>query len=232
MVSNPLPPLKSAVDARWSGLRQELVGRAAVDLQEDFTRGLRFWSGDTNWSNSWTYDIHGGVKPGALAIYTPSIGMSDYDLEFTGDIESKSLGWVFRAADTRSYYSVKLTTIKPGPMPTIALVRNAVIDGKEGEPTQIPLPFPVTKDQVYRVRMEVSGQFFTVFVQGHVVAFWSDERLRTGGIGFFSGKGEQSRLVAVRVTHQFDALGKLCASLALQDKTAKKSGVSTNESQK
>ncbi len=232
MASNPLPPMKSAVDARWSGLRNELVGRAAVDFQEDFTRGLRFWTGDANWSNSWTYDIHGGVKPGTLAIYTPSIGMSDYDVEFTGGIESKSLGWVFRAADTRSYYAVKLTTIIPGPMPTVALVRSAVIDGKEGPPTQIPLPFPVSKDQVYRVRMEVSGQFFTVFVQGHVVAFWSDERLRTGGIGFFSAKGEQSRLIAVRVSHQFDALGRLCASLALEDKAAKQSGVSTNESQK
>ncbi len=232
MLSNPLPPLKTAVNARWSGLRHELVGRAAVDFQEDFTRGLRFWTGDANWSNSWTYDIHGGVKPGTLAIYTPSIGMSDYDVEFTGGIESKSLGWVFRAADTRSYYAVKLTTIIPGPMPTVALVRSAVIDGKEGPPTQIPLPFPVSKDQVYRVRMEVSGQFFTVFVQGHVVAFWSDERLRTGGIGFFSAKGEQSRLIAVRVSHQFDALGRLCASLALEDKAAKQSGVSTNESQK
>ena len=232
MMSNPLPPLKSAVDARWSGMHHELIGRAAVDLQEDFTKGLRFWTGDPNWSDSWTYDTHGGVKPGALAIYTPSIGMSDYDVEFTGEIESKSLGWVFRAADTKNYYSVKLTTIKPGPMPTVALVRIAVIDGKEGPPTQIPLPFAVSKDQVYHVRMEVSGQFFTVFVQGHVVAFWSDQRLLTGGIGFFSGKGELSRLVALRVTHQFDALGRLCASLALQDKTAKQSGVSTHESQK
>ena len=232
LASNPLPPLKSVMDAKWFDLRNELVGRAAVDLQEDFTRGLRFWAGDANWSNSWAYDIHGGVKPGTLALYTPSIGMSDYDLEFTGEIETKSLGWAFRAADTRNYYSVKLTTIRPGPMPTVALVRSAVIDGKEGPSTQTLLPFPVSKDQVYRVRMEVSGQFFTVYVQGHVVAFWSDERLKTGGIGFYSSKGEQSRLLAVRVSHQFDALGRLCASLALQDNSVRQTGVSRNESKK
>ncbi|MEO8130620.1 MAG: hypothetical protein ABI822_26195, partial [Bryobacteraceae bacterium] len=220
------------VEAKWFDLRNELVGRAAVDLQEDFSRGLRFWAGDTNWSNSWAYDVHGGVKPGALALYTPTIGMSDYELEFTGEIGIKSLGWAFRAADTRNYYSVKLAVIKPGPLPQVALVRSTVIDGKEGTATQVPLPFTVSNDQLYHVRMEVNGQFFTVNVQGHVVAFWSDERLKTGGIGFYSAKSEQSRLLAVRVTHQFDALGRLCASLALQVNSAKQTGVSRNESQK
>ncbi|MEP6536797.1 MAG: hypothetical protein ABJF23_15825 [Bryobacteraceae bacterium] len=232
MASNPIPPLRDVVEAKWFDLRNELVGRAAVDLQEDFSRGLRFWAGDTNWSNSWAYDVHGGVKPGALALYTPTIGMSDYELEFTGEIGIKSLGWAFRAADTRNYYSVKLAVIKPGPLPQVALVRSTVIDGKEGTATQVPLPFTVSNDQLYHVRMEVNGQFFTVNVQGHVVAFWSDERLKTGGIGFYSAKSEQSRLLAVRVTHQFDALGRLCASLALQVNSAKQTGVSRNESQK
>ena len=51
--------------------------------------------------------------------------------------------------------------------------------------------------------------------------------VRRNGTAPDSGGGEQSRLLAVRVTHQFDALGRLCASLALQDKTAKQTGVST-----
>jgi hypothetical protein len=81
--------------------------------------------------------------------------------------------------------------------------------------------------------MEVNGQSFTVFVQDHVVAFWSDGRLNTGGIGFFSGNGEQARVESVRVTHQQDALGQaLRFSLAKQDKISKQSGVSTNESEK
>jgi hypothetical protein len=232
MASNPLPPLKSAVDSRWPSLRNELIGRAAVKLEDNFAAGLSAWSGDGDWSKSWKYDTHGGVKPGALALYTPTTAMSDYQAEFTGEIEKKSLGWVFRAADTRNYYWVKLTALNPGLLPTIAVVRSTVIDGKEGPRTQTLLPFAVGKDQVYRVRMEVSGQFFTLFVQDHVVAFWSDDRLKTGGIGFFSGKGEQSRLEAVRVTHQDDALGRLCASLSLKNKTLKEPGVSINESQK
>jgi hypothetical protein len=196
------------------------VGRAAVELTDNFAGGLHSWRGTGDWGTSWQYDSHGGVKTGALALYSPTTSMADYQLEFTGEIEKKSLGWVFRAADTNNYYSVKLMTLKSGPMPTVAVVRSAVIDGKEGPRTQVLLPFPVSKEQVYHVRMEISGQFFTLFVQEQVVAFWSDDRLKTGGVGFFSGKGEQARLESVRVTHQYDALGRLCASLALQDKTS------------
>jgi hypothetical protein len=221
IASNPLPSLKNAVGSKWPSFQKELLGRAAVQLQDDFASGLQQWSGDADWSKSWMYDSHGGVKPGALALYTPTAAMSDYQVEFTGEIEKKSLGWVFRAADTQNYYSIKLMTVKVGPMPTVAIVRSTVIGGKEGPQTQTLLPFPVSKDQVYRIRMEVSEQFFTLFVQDRVVAFWSDSRLKTGGIGFFSGKGEQSRVESVRVTHQYDALGRLCASLALQDRTSK-----------
>jgi len=190
VAANPLPPLKNVVSARWPGLQHELVGRAAVELQDDFANGLSAWQGSSDWAKSWNYDTHGGVKPGSLALYTPTSQMSDYQVEFTGEIEKKSLGWAFRAADTNNYYSLKLMVLKPGPMPPVAFVRSTVIDGKEGPRTLVPLPFPVSKDQVYRVRMEVSGQFFTLFVQDHVVAFWSDDRLKSGGIGFFSGNGE------------------------------------------
>src|SRR6185369_9014386 len=98
-----------------------------------------------------------------LGLYRPHTQLADYQLESTGEIEKKSLGWVFRAADTNNYYSVKLMTLKSGPLPTVAVVRSTVVDGKEGPQTQVRLPFPVTKDQVYRVRMEISGQFFTLF---------------------------------------------------------------------
>jgi len=38
--ANPLPPIQSAVGAKWPSLRNELVGRAAVELQDDFANGL------------------------------------------------------------------------------------------------------------------------------------------------------------------------------------------------
>jgi hypothetical protein len=175
--------------------------------------------------NSWKYDNLGGVKTGDLALYKPSKGLQDYHFHFTGEIEKKSLGWVFRAVDLQNYYAVKLQTIKSGRIPTIALLRYSVINGKESRRTQVRLPMQVDRDTVYHVDMDVNGQLFTVSIQGHVVDFWSDGRLKAGAIGFFSGKGEQARLQAVRLTHQYDALGRLCAFLSLQDPQSPQSGV-------
>ena len=34
--------------------------------------------------------------------------MTDYKMEFLTQIERKSVGWVFRAADDQNYYATKL----------------------------------------------------------------------------------------------------------------------------
>ncbi len=47
-----------------------------------------------------------------------------------------------------------------------------------------------------------------------MVDSWSEPRLRQGGVGFFTARGEESRLRWVQVTHQYDMLGRLCAYLA------------------
>ena len=44
-----------------------------------------------------------------------------------GQIETKAIGWVFRAADPKNYYVAKIEIVKPGLEPTVALVRFAVI---------------------------------------------------------------------------------------------------------
>jgi hypothetical protein len=232
IASNPLPPLQKAVTNNLGELRHEMIGRSGIDLQDNFTAGLGAWNGDKGWNRTWTQDAHGGVKPGALALFTPSTRLRDYALEFTGEIERNGFGWVYRAADTQNYYAVKLITLSSGPMPTVAVERYSVIGGKQGPTTRKILPYPVTSNTVYRVAMTVEGQFFTLFVQGQVVDFWSDDRLKTGGIGFFSEKGEESRLESVRVVHQLDALGRLYASLSLNKQTASQSGVGIHEPKK
>jgi hypothetical protein len=224
--------LQSAVTNNLGELRHEMIGRSGIDLQDNFTAGLGAWNGEKGWNRTWTQDAHGGVKPGALALFTPSTRLHDYVLEFTGEIEKNGFGWVYRAADTQNYYAVKLVTLSSGPMPTVAVERYSVIGGKRGPTTRKILPYPVTSNTVYRVAMTVEGQFFTLFVQGQVVDFWSDDRLKTGGIGFFSEKGEESRLESVRVVHQLDALGRLYASLSLNKQTASQSGVGIHEPKK
>jgi hypothetical protein len=62
--------------------------------------------------------------------------------------------------------------------------------------------------------MDLQGSDFTLLVQGQMVDSWSEPRLRHGGVGFFSARGEESRLRWVQVMHQYDMLGRLCAYLA------------------
>jgi hypothetical protein len=47
-----------------------------------------------------------------------------------------------------------------------------------------------------------------------MVDTWTDARLPKGGIGFFTARGEESRVRWVALTHQYDMLGRLCAYLA------------------
>ncbi len=209
-----LRAVQDVVQARWENLRENIISRAAISLQDDFRSGLSSWQGRGDWARGWSYDPAGFVRSGSLALYRPSMRLADYRLEFLGQIERKSIGWVFRAVDLDNYYATKISVLKPGPLPTVAIVHYAVIDGREQERVQTPLPITVRNDMLYRVRVEVRGQNFTTSVQGQVVDFWSDDRLTRGGVGFFSAKGEQARLRWIEVSHQYDALGRLCAYLA------------------
>jgi hypothetical protein len=62
--------------------------------------------------------------------------------------------------------------------------------------------------------VDVRGSDFTIMAQGQLVDFWTDSRLTRGGVGFFCSRGEKARVRWVEVSHQYDALGRLCAYLA------------------
>jgi hypothetical protein len=46
-----------------------------------------------------------------------------------------------------------------------------------------------------------------------VVDSCSDDRLKTGGVGFFTEGSEKARLYWMKITKNSDFLGKLCAIL-------------------
>lgn len=205
---------ESAVHQRWALVQQNIAERAAINLQDDFRSGLAEWEGLGNWAKDWQYDPAGFILTGDLALYRPSRDLTDYRFEFLGQIDRKSLNWVFRAADHKNYYAMKIVLLKSAPLPTATLLRYAVIDGKPERPVQTRLPLSVRSDMFYRVRVDVRDQDFTTTVQGQIVDFWSDRRLGRGGVGFFSEKGERARLRWMEVSHQYDTLGRLCALLA------------------
>jgi len=206
--------VQQIVKGQWKDLHQTILNRAAVAFADDFRSGLDAWESRSNLTTSWSYDATGFVQPGPLAVFKPSIDMSDYRFEFLGEIDQKGMGCAFRAKDLNNYYALKFTVVKPGPMPLVRMVRYAVINGKEGPHVEKPLPFIVRKDMLYRVMLNVHGSDFTIMAQGQIVDFWSDSRLQRGGVGFFCGRGEKARVRWVEVSHQYDTLGRLCAYLA------------------
>lgn len=206
--------MQKVVNEHWKNLNQSISDRAAISMADDFRSGLDAWQSRSNLTTSWSYDAAGFVRPGPLAIFKPTLDLVDYRFEFLGEIDQKALGWVFRAEDLNNYYAMKLVVVKPGPLPLVDIVRYAVINGKEGPHVHKPLPMTVRSDMLYRLLVDVRGADFTVIAQGQVVDFWTDHRLQHGGVGFFANHGERARLRWVEVSHQYDALGRVCAYLA------------------
>ena len=212
--SLPSGHVQQVVASRLTDLHQSILNRAAIDLTDDFRSGLDAWESHSNLTTSWSYDATGFVQPGPLAVFKPSVDLMDYRFQFLGEIDQKGLGAAFRAANLDNYYAVKLVVAKPGPLPEVRLVRYAVINGKEERHVEKPLQLAARPDTLYRMVVDVRGSDFTIMAQGQLVDFWTDNRLPRGGVGFFCSRGEKARVRWVEVSHQYDALGRLCAYLA------------------
>ncbi len=206
--------VQKMVAENWTTLNKNIVNRAAVAYTDDFRAGLDAWESRSNLTTSWSYDATGFVQPGPLAVFRPTVDLTDYRFEFLGEIDQKGLGCVFRAPNLENYYAVKFIVVRPGPLPLVHLVRYAVIGGKEGQRVERPLPFTARRDMLYRIRVEVRGTDFAIMAQDQIVDFWSDSRIPRGGVGLFCNRGEKARVRWLEVSHQYDTLGKLCAYLA------------------
>jgi hypothetical protein len=194
--------------------QQNVASRAGVALAEDFRSGLDDWQTHGDLSTAWSFDANGFVRPGSLALYRPSMRLSDYDLQFLGLIDKKALSFVARAEDFANYYVIKLVVLKPGPLPTIGVTRYAVIHGKAQNRVDSIAPITAMPDMLYHVDLNVHDDTFLLSLQGKIVDNWSEPRLARGGVGFFAPRGEESRVRWVQLTHQYDMLGRLCAYLA------------------
>ena len=206
--------LEHAFNTQWANVRRSVVDRAAVALNEDFRAGLDDWASRDDATAAWAFDATGFVIPGPLALYRPSLDLTDYQVQFLGTIDKQALSWVARAADFDNFYVIKFNVLKSGPLPTIGLTRYAVVNGVADSRVDTIAPIDARADMLYRVRLEVHGNDFALSVQDQMVDSWTEPRLRHGGIGFFSARGEQSRIRWVQVMHQYDMLGRLCAYLA------------------
>jgi hypothetical protein len=210
----PTLGISQALQTHLATFRHSMAERAAVALDEDFRSGLDDWNSRSGDATGWSYDSTGFVKPGPLALYNPSLGLTNYEVQFLGMIGKKSLSWVVRAADFDNYYVVKLVERKGGPLPEIGVTRYAVINGKAQDRVDTTVAISARPEMMYLVKMDVKGDDFAIWVQDQMVDNWSESRLPRGGVGFYSAKGEESLVRWVQITHQYDMLGRLCAYLA------------------
>jgi hypothetical protein len=196
---------------------------APVTLHHDFTNGLTEWNtvslrGSTlddpkDWGGSATRPEV--VNPGSLRLWTRSTLLQNYQMEFQGQIERKSLSWAFRATDANNYYATKVAITKPGPLPNASLVRYVVMNGREWDRVQLPLPVTLERGENYRVRMTVQDDRFVTYLNGQVISSWTDKRLMRGGVGFFADEEDPQEVAWVSVSERDSFLGRMLAHFSL-----------------
>jgi tetratricopeptide (TPR) repeat protein len=200
---------------RGASIGEWMSQRATHTYADDFRAGLDQWKGgQSKGPKTWSYSTDGFIHPGQLALYRPSVPLADYRFEFMAQIESKSVDWVVRARDANNYYAMKFTVLQPGPRPIVAMVRYPVIEGRKGDRVQTPLRMMIHANTPYRVTVDVEGNRFRASVEGQEADFWTEDRLKAGGVGFFREADERARVYWVKLESHGDILGRICGWLS------------------
>jgi hypothetical protein len=95
------------------------------------------------------------------------------------------------------------------------LVRYLVMNGRESDRVQLPLPLTLERGGNYRVRMSVQDDRFITYLNGQVISSWSDKRLHRGGVGFFDDADDPQHVAWVSVSERDSILGKVLAHFSL-----------------
>jgi hypothetical protein len=169
---------------------------APAPLEEHFNAGLHNWLGGTD---DWKLDA-AGVRTGSLALFSPSLEMANYQLEFLARIENRSVTWLFRMANLDDYFQATLAVAPKG---GYEFRRGAVLGGIAEPATVRPVtvvPSAPAARTAFTVRTRAAGSEFSVSLDGQVIDTWTDSRLATGGIGFMGAPDDRARLYWVKVS--------------------------------
>jgi hypothetical protein len=218
------PSLKRGLFERaGDALGEAIRSRAPVTLHHDFRTGLSDWitvglHGESpvddprGWTSASAPDL---IRPGSLRLWNRSVSLMNYQMEFQGQLEKKSLSWAFRATDGGNYYASKIVITKPGPLPNAGLVHYVMMNGHEWDRVQLPLPLTLERGGTYRVLMSVEDDHFITYLNGQVVSSWSDKRLHRGGVGFFADDEDQQQVSWVSLSERDSFLGRMLAHFSL-----------------
>jgi len=217
------------------GAKPTLLGRAGdtiaalvrdsapVTLHHDFNSGLSEWTTAALKAGSKVDDPHDWKVPGApslipsgsLRLWSRSTTLHNYQMEFQGQLEKRSLSWAFRASNPENYYAAQLVMTRPGPLPNAGLVHYVMLNGHEADRVQLPLPLTLARGESYKVRVLVQDDHFVTYLNGQAISAWTDKRLTRGGIGFFAERDDEQRVSWVNLSERDSFIGRMLAHFSL-----------------
>jgi|SRR5689334_9648245 len=218
------PSIKRGLVDRTGDAVADLVrSQAPVTLHHEFRSGFQDWvtvasriGSNVDDPRDWMGGSRPSVsRPVTLRLWERSASMQNYQMEFQGQMEGRSLSWAFRAANGNNYYASKLVIARPGAVNNAGLVRYAVIDGRETAPVRLPLPLSLQRGVNYRVRMTVQDDHFITYLNGQVISSWSDGILKRGGVGFFEDQNDPQKVAWVSVSERDSFIGRMLAHFSL-----------------
>ena len=132
-----------------------------------------------------------------LVLYRPSVGKSDYQLDFDWKVNPKGIAWVVRAKDSGNYYALRLKPSGSESSRTFTLERITMLRGAERSHTSRIVRF--SKPDV-QIRMDVAGSTFKLAIDGAAVSQWNDTRLAAGAFGFIEQPRGPLQIASLRVS--------------------------------
>jgi hypothetical protein len=167
--------------------------RVAVHFEEHFDNGWDNWVGGVQ---DWLVDV-AGVRTGSMALFMPTLDLTDYELEFLGRIDAKTINWVVRATGLDQHLHCTLTLVDGK---QLEFSRTVVKNGSAENPVVSATRLPGKKRSTITIRTIVSGDSFTVSVDGNIIDEWAERRLPSGGVGFMGSAEDRARLYWVKVS--------------------------------
>jgi hypothetical protein len=185
------------------GVYVQVAGKAKASANPAKTSdvGMSIMVGEGGWVENWAGDPAGLHSDRQITIYRPSLKLSDYRIEFQGQIDTKSIGWIFRAADPDNYYAMKLQLVSQELPLTVVLYKYIVLKGRQVQVGRVPIDAPVKNDTVFSIRMDVRGPKFNTYVQGQPVDVWTDDQIKSGGVGFLNERSERGKIKSVSLSY-------------------------------
>jgi hypothetical protein len=214
------PGVKPGILQRARDTVSEVIRSSApVTLHQDLHGGFGDW--DTLALHSTVDDPRNPFtapdlpKLGSLRLWPKSLNLQNYQMEFLGQVEKRSLSWAVRASDQNNYYATKLMITQPGPSPNARLIHYTMMNGREYDSQSENTLVTLERGKNYRVRVTVQDDHFNTYLDGQLIGHWVNPKLHRGGVGFFVDDQDPQEVAWVNVSERDSFLGRMLAHFSL-----------------